>query len=143
MTLIRLGWGADNPAFRQMFTGLFMPGATQEQMDFFNELQRRTTSPECAARYLEVVGDFDVRDLLATSDRADARDARARRSVVPFEAGRAARGTDSRRPVHCLSGPEPSVPGERAGFRAVLRGDQAISLPLIGLFSCRLVSDGG
>jgi class 3 adenylate cyclase/pimeloyl-ACP methyl ester carboxylesterase len=63
-TLIRLGWGADNPAFRQIFTGLFMPGATQEQMDFFNELQRRTTSPECAARYREVVGDFDVRDLL-------------------------------------------------------------------------------
>jgi pimeloyl-ACP methyl ester carboxylesterase len=25
--LIRLGWGADNPAFRQIFTGLFMPGA--------------------------------------------------------------------------------------------------------------------
>jgi class 3 adenylate cyclase/pimeloyl-ACP methyl ester carboxylesterase len=63
-TLIRLGWGADNPAFRQIFTGLFMPGATQEQMDFFNELQRRTTSPECAYRYRETVGDFDVRDLL-------------------------------------------------------------------------------
>jgi class 3 adenylate cyclase/pimeloyl-ACP methyl ester carboxylesterase len=88
-TLIRLGWGADNPAFRQVFTGLFMPGATQEQMDFFNELQRRTTSPECAFRYREVVGDFDVLDLLPRVSvptlvmhvRGDA--------VVPFEAGRA------------------------------------------------------
>ncbi len=87
-TLIRLGWGADNPAFRQIFTGLFMPGASQEQMDFFNELQRRTTSPECAFRYREVVGDFDVRDLLPRVSgptlvmhvRGDA--------VVPFESGR-------------------------------------------------------
>jgi hypothetical protein len=53
-TLVQLGWGADNPAFRQMFTGQLIPGATQEQMDWFNELQRRTTSPECAARYLDV-----------------------------------------------------------------------------------------
>jgi pimeloyl-ACP methyl ester carboxylesterase len=88
-TLVRLGWGADNPAFRQVFTGLFMPGATQEQMDFFNELQRRTTSPECAFRYREVVGDLDVLDLLPRVSaptlvmhvRGDA--------VVPFEAGRA------------------------------------------------------
>jgi len=63
-TLMRQGWGADNPAFRQMFTSLFIPGGTQEQADFFNELQRRTTSPECAARYFDAVGDFDVRDLL-------------------------------------------------------------------------------
>src|SRR4029077_12720035 len=41
-----------------------MPAATSEQMDFFNELQRLTTSPECAARYFEVVGDFDIRDQL-------------------------------------------------------------------------------
>ena len=65
MTLMRLGWGADNPSFRQMFTGLFIPGATQEQAASFNELQRRTTSPECAARYFDVVGDIDITDLLA------------------------------------------------------------------------------
>jgi len=87
-TLMRLEWGADSPVFRQMFTGLFMPGATQEQADFFNELQRRTTSPECAARYLDVTGDIDVSDLLAKVTvptlvmhvRGDL--------VVPFDAGR-------------------------------------------------------
>ena len=41
-----------------------MPGATKEQADSFNELQRRTTSPECAVRYYETVGDFDVTALL-------------------------------------------------------------------------------
>jgi pimeloyl-ACP methyl ester carboxylesterase len=64
-TLMRLGWGADNPTFRQMFAGQFIPGGTQEQEDSFNELQRRTTSPECAARYFDVVGDFDITDLLS------------------------------------------------------------------------------
>jgi pimeloyl-ACP methyl ester carboxylesterase len=59
VTLMRLGWGADNPAFRQMFTSLFIPGATKEQTDSFNELQQKTTSAECAARYI------DVSDLLA------------------------------------------------------------------------------
>ena len=63
-TLMRLGWGADNPGFRQMFTGLFIPGGTHEQADYFNELQLKTTSPECAARYFDVVGDIDIRDLL-------------------------------------------------------------------------------
>ena len=63
-TLMRLGWGADDPSFRQMFTGLFLPSATQEQAASFNELQRRTTSPECAARYFDVVGDIDITNLL-------------------------------------------------------------------------------
>jgi len=65
LTLMRIGWGADNPSFRQMFTGLLIPGATHEQANSFNELQRKTTTPECAARYFEVVGDFDITDLLA------------------------------------------------------------------------------
>ena len=63
-TLMRLGWGTDDPGFRQLFTSRMMPGATKEQADLFNELQRRTTSPECAVRYYETVGDFDVTALL-------------------------------------------------------------------------------
>jgi class 3 adenylate cyclase/pimeloyl-ACP methyl ester carboxylesterase len=62
--LMRLGWGTDDPAFRQMFTSQFIPEATKEQADWFNDLQRKTTSPECAARYLEAVGNLDVRELL-------------------------------------------------------------------------------
>src|SRR4029077_15922372 len=37
MTLMRVGWGKENPAFRQLFTSQFMPGATKEQADWFNE----------------------------------------------------------------------------------------------------------
>jgi pimeloyl-ACP methyl ester carboxylesterase/DNA-binding SARP family transcriptional activator len=64
ITLTRTGWGKDNPAYRQMFTSFFIPGATQEQMDWFNELQRITTTPESAALLLEAVGDINVLDLL-------------------------------------------------------------------------------
>jgi class 3 adenylate cyclase/pimeloyl-ACP methyl ester carboxylesterase len=63
-TLMRLEWGSDSPAFRQMFSLQFMPEGSKDQVDSFNELQRRSTSPECAARYMEAVGDFDVTDLL-------------------------------------------------------------------------------
>jgi class 3 adenylate cyclase/pimeloyl-ACP methyl ester carboxylesterase len=88
MTLMRLGWGADNPSFRQMFTGRFIPGATHEQADIFNELQRKTTSPECAARYFDAVNDFDILELLprvkAQTLIMHVRDD----AMVPFEAGR-------------------------------------------------------
>jgi pimeloyl-ACP methyl ester carboxylesterase/DNA-binding winged helix-turn-helix (wHTH) protein len=64
-TLVRLGWGEENAAFRQMFTSLFVPGGTKEQIDWFNELQRRTASPECAARYFHITNRIDIRPLLA------------------------------------------------------------------------------
>lgn len=62
--LIRLGWGNDNPAFRQIFASLFIPGATDEQMDWFNDLCRKTTSPDLAARLLETLATVDVSELL-------------------------------------------------------------------------------
>jgi class 3 adenylate cyclase/pimeloyl-ACP methyl ester carboxylesterase len=63
-TLMRAGWGTDDPTFRQLFTSRMMPDATKEQADAFNDLQRLTASPECAVRYLDTVCEFDVRDLL-------------------------------------------------------------------------------
>ena len=63
-TLIRTGWGRNNPAFRQMFTSLFMPDAPAENQDWFNELQRMTTSPENAAELLEALGHVDAREYL-------------------------------------------------------------------------------
>ena len=64
MTLVKRGWGADNPAFRQIFTSLMMPAATKDQADAFNELQRLSASPECAVRYMETVANLDVCELL-------------------------------------------------------------------------------
>lgn len=62
--MARLGWGKDNPAFRQVFTSRFIPGATDEQIHWFNELCRKTTSPEIAARLLETRATINVVELL-------------------------------------------------------------------------------
>ena len=88
LTLMRLGWGQENPAFRQLFTSQFIPGATKEQADWFNELQRISTSPEAAVRNRIATGNFDVSTLLAQVSVPTlvmhARDD----AVVPFERGR-------------------------------------------------------
>lgn len=63
-TLIREGWGKDNPAFRQLFTETFIPGANREQMAWFNNLQRETASPANAGRLHYAFGDMDVSSLL-------------------------------------------------------------------------------
>ena len=88
LTLVRLAWGQENPAFRQMFTSQFIPSATKEQADWFNEFQRISSSPADAARNLIANGDVDVTSLLpqvrvptlVMHARHDAR--------VPFESGR-------------------------------------------------------
>ena len=65
LTLMRLGWGQETPAFRQLFTSQFIPGGTKEQADWFNELEQISTSPEDAVRNYVATGNFDVSTLLA------------------------------------------------------------------------------
>jgi pimeloyl-ACP methyl ester carboxylesterase/DNA-binding CsgD family transcriptional regulator len=62
--LAELGWGQQNPAFRQFFTTQFIPGGTPEQHHWFNELERMTTTPRNAARIMRVFNDIDVVELL-------------------------------------------------------------------------------
>jgi hypothetical protein len=45
VTLMRLGWGQEDPVFRQLFTSHFIPGGTKQQAAWFNELQRISSSP--------------------------------------------------------------------------------------------------
>ena len=62
--LATIGWGQDNPVYRQLFTSRFIPGATIEQMDWFNELCRKTTSPEVARKLMMARGMVDIEHLL-------------------------------------------------------------------------------
>lgn len=88
LSLVRLGWGRANPAYRQMFTAQFMPDASLEQMRWFNELMRVSTSAENAVKIINAFGQIDVTDLLprvriptiVLHCRDDAR--------VPFDEGR-------------------------------------------------------
>ena len=88
ITLMKLGWGQDNPAFRQMFTSQFMPDAPVENQAWFNELQRMTTSPKNAARLLHTLGDVDIRPRLADI-KAPTLVMHANEDMrVPFQSGR-------------------------------------------------------
>ncbi len=90
--LAGIGWGRENPAYRQVFTSLLIPDSSAEQAASYNELERMCTSPQCAARIFSSVGKLDVTDLaprvkcptLVLHARGDA--------SVPFEEGRVIAG---------------------------------------------------
>ena len=62
LDLARVGWGRDDPAFRQVFAAQFLPDGTRADWAAFDQLQRRTTSPENAVRFLEEFSRIDVRE---------------------------------------------------------------------------------
>jgi pimeloyl-ACP methyl ester carboxylesterase len=61
--VIRLGWGRPDRTYRQIIVSNFLPEGTQEEWRVFDELQRRTTSPENAWRFVNEFADIDVTDL--------------------------------------------------------------------------------
>jgi pimeloyl-ACP methyl ester carboxylesterase/DNA-binding winged helix-turn-helix (wHTH) protein len=81
-------WGRDNPAFRLFFAARFVPEGTQEQMRWFSELTRVTTTPETAVKLRSTAAALDITDLaprvraptLVLHGVGDA--------AVPFEQGR-------------------------------------------------------
>ena len=47
-SMIRVGWAREDPTFRRVFTTRFIPDATEEQLAWFDDLQRMSTSPKNA-----------------------------------------------------------------------------------------------
>lgn len=86
--LMRVGWGRENPAFRQVFALQLFPEATSEQLHALEEQMRISVSPHNAVRLESEMHRIDVRDLarqiivptLVLHSRDDA--------AVPFEEGR-------------------------------------------------------
>jgi pimeloyl-ACP methyl ester carboxylesterase/DNA-binding winged helix-turn-helix (wHTH) protein len=85
--LIRVGWGRDNPAFRQVFGTLFLPEGTPEQHQWFNDLAK-TMPMENALRVRETTDVIDVR-AEAAAVRVPTLVLHARGDgMIPFEIGR-------------------------------------------------------
>lgn len=61
-TLMEISWGDDNPAIRQLWTARFMPDASLEQYQWFNDLQRHSATAAAAVRSMRVGHDIDVTD---------------------------------------------------------------------------------
>jgi pimeloyl-ACP methyl ester carboxylesterase/AraC-like DNA-binding protein len=87
LTLSEAGWGADNPAYRQLFTNLYIPGASAEQQQWFNEVQRVSASPENAVQLMRTFAAIDVRDLLAKVTTPTIVFHARGDQAIPFEAG--------------------------------------------------------
>lgn len=88
LTLIRHGWGRDNPAFRQLWTTLFRPDAGPEETEWMNEFQRITSSPENAARMMAEFPKIDITDLLPKVSCSTLVIHSRDEAVVPVQEGR-------------------------------------------------------
>lgn len=87
LNLIRVGWGKDNPAFRQVFGTLFLPEGTPEQHQWFSDLAK-TMPMENALRVRQTTDEIDVRGD-AAQIRAPTLVLHARGDgMIPFEIGR-------------------------------------------------------
>ena len=62
--LAELGWGRNDPTYRQFFTSQFLPAGTAEQQQWFNELQRVSASAANAARTMRAWHDIEVTAML-------------------------------------------------------------------------------
>ena len=60
LKLIELGWGRDDPSYRQMFAMQFLPGGTREEINSFSELQRKSATPENAVRIASCLMSVDI-----------------------------------------------------------------------------------
>ena len=87
MTLTEVGWGADHPTYRQVFTSLYIPQGTPEQIDWWNEMQRVSCSPENAVKLQRALSLIDVRDLLPQVSVPTLIFHSRDDHVVPFSAG--------------------------------------------------------
>ncbi|MBO6727682.1 MAG: alpha/beta hydrolase [Rhizobiaceae bacterium] len=84
VNLLREGWGADHPAFRRMFSSLFLPEASDEQVRWWIEMQRVSTTPETAAKLCVTVNDIDVSNALGSVHAPTLLIHSARDAVVPL-----------------------------------------------------------
>ncbi|MDG1368992.1 MAG: alpha/beta fold hydrolase [Paracoccaceae bacterium] len=61
--MMREGWGSPNPIYREFFASGFVPDASQEVRDSFDELQRMSCSSDNALRILEMNSQIDYVEL--------------------------------------------------------------------------------
>ena len=65
IAIMRQGWGDDNSALLRIFSSVFLPGASAEQIRWYANLLRLSASVETAILNRYAVDDIDILDLLS------------------------------------------------------------------------------
>ena len=144
ISAIRAGWSDPNPTFRHLFSMLFLPNGTPEQMAWYDDLQRRSASAATAARLYDARGNLNVVDLASRVTTSTlvmhAREDR----VVPVEEGRllGARIPGARLVLlesanHILLADEPAWSGFLAELHAFLGTERVPPQPVVDELSGR------
>lgn len=135
--MIRVGWASPDASFRRVFTNYLIPGATEEQMIWVDELQRTSALAESAAAATVARGDADVTDLLPELDlpvlvlhsrgdrMVDFAEARILASSI-----RHARFVPLDSSNHILLGTEPAWQAFIGELREFLEPDRAFEVPV-------------
>jgi len=90
--LIELGWGSNDPSFRQVFASRFLPDAGLDAIHAFNDMMPLTASAKTAARIHRTNGLIDVREQAARV-KCPTLVLHARGDLsIPFEEGRLVAG---------------------------------------------------
>jgi class 3 adenylate cyclase len=87
LSMIKVGWGLDIPAYRQFFTSLFIPDGNSKHVAEFTEAMRASSSPDNALTFAMHLGGIDVKHLLPEVRVPTLVMHRRGDIVVPFEAG--------------------------------------------------------
>jgi pimeloyl-ACP methyl ester carboxylesterase/DNA-binding CsgD family transcriptional regulator len=141
---ISAGWTTPDPTFRHLFSMLFLPDATAEQMGWYDDLQRHSTSAATAVRLYDVRGRINVVELAARVKTRTLVVHPLGDLVVPVDEGRllATLVPDARMVVldsrnHILLADEPAWATFVAEFRAFLGTERATARPGVEELSLR------
>jgi pimeloyl-ACP methyl ester carboxylesterase/DNA-binding winged helix-turn-helix (wHTH) protein len=88
LSLLRHGWGDPHSVFMRAFSSVFIPNGSPEQIKWLAELQRKTTTPENAARIRNACDDIEVAELLPRVQVPTLVLHSRHDNVVPLEQGR-------------------------------------------------------
>ena len=128
--LMRVGWGGTVPAFRQVFSSIFIPSAGEEQSRWYDEMQQASSTGEMAARLWESTSHIEISDTARRVTQPTLVLHARQDLAVPYEEGRRlaslipdARFVTLETDNHVLQEGEPAWDAFLSEVRAFLRDD--------------------
>ena len=86
--LMRMGWGGAVPAFRQVFSSIYIPSAGEEQKRWYDDMQQASSSGETAARLWQSRTHTDITETARRIEQPALVLHARHDGAVPYEEGR-------------------------------------------------------